>query len=363
MSEYAPDPFTPLSLQALFSLELPEITFTVEEILPTGSACLLSAREKSGKGLLALDLCAAVSLAQPFLDRAVVEGPAIYCAAEENIRDVRFRIGQRVGDRRDAPLYVLPLDGSTQDRLRLDDPIGMQRLRDMVEAIQPVILVLDTLRELHDRKEDVSDEMGPLLRPIRQLAHETNTAVIVNHHQSKGGGFRGSTAIRAAFDLEWDFTRTDKESEDPTALPHGTLRVEGRHGPRSLLHISLGEGLRWRVDGALPITREPAVRDRILAHLVAVNAWRRAAEIAAACQLKLKTVQNVLGEMMQEAPRPTAVEGSGAKNDPRRYRSLAAGFDGFGHEMIPPDRPAYTGMVGGNHFGEPSAAGNDRWTG
>ena len=37
------------------------------------------------------------------------------------------------------------------------------------------------------------------------------TTVIVNHHQNKQGGFRGSTAIRAAFDLEWAFTRLDDE--------------------------------------------------------------------------------------------------------------------------------------------------------
>ena len=55
-------PFTPLSLEAFFALELPEIEYVVEEILPAESACLLDGREKSGKGLLSLDLCASVAL-------------------------------------------------------------------------------------------------------------------------------------------------------------------------------------------------------------------------------------------------------------------------------------------------------------
>jgi RecA-family ATPase len=194
-------PFEPLSLDALFALELPETEYVVEEILPQGALFLLSAREKAGKGLLAIDLCASVAFGEPFLDRAVLEGPAIYCAAEERIQDVRDRVAARVGDRRDAPLLILPLDGSTEDRLRLEDPDGLQRLAYMISEFQPRLVVLDTLRELHNCHEDFSDEMGPLLRPIRQMAHGTNTTIGLNHHHNRAGSFRGSTAILAACDL------------------------------------------------------------------------------------------------------------------------------------------------------------------
>ena len=103
-----------------------------------------------------------------------------------------------------------------------------------------MLVVLDTLRELHTSQEDRSDEMGPLLRPVRQLAHQTGTTILVNHHQNRGGTFRGSTAIRAAFDLEWAFTRTD--DDDEAGDPKGTLKVEGRHGPRTILKVRLGHG-------------------------------------------------------------------------------------------------------------------------
>lgn len=359
------DPFVPLSLDDLFALDLPELDYVVEGILPTDAAGLLSGREKSGKGLIALDLCASVALAEPFLDRAVKEGPAIYCAAEENIRDVRARVAARLGDRRDAPLYILPLDGSTNDRLRLDDPDGMQRLLGMVEQIQPRVLVLDTLRELHDRREDLSDEMGPLLRPVRQLAHQTGTSVIVNHHQNKAGGFRGSTAIRAAFDLEWAFTRTDEDDEEGD--PKGILKVEGRHGPRTILKMRLGKGLRWELDETVLLPRDPGARERILARIKTVNVWQTAEEIAEGTGIKLKTVQNLLAAIHKETPQPLTVQGTGAKNDRRRYRTLAPHFEGFGaessQEMIPPDGSPIGNTVGGNHFGGATGeAGDERWT-
>ena len=104
--------FKPLSLDELFALDLPPLEYVVDGMLPLGHACLLTAREKAGKGLLAIDLCASVALGEPFLGRATMQGPAIYCAVEEHIRDMRDRIAARVGNHRDAPLSVLPLDGS-----------------------------------------------------------------------------------------------------------------------------------------------------------------------------------------------------------------------------------------------------------
>jgi hypothetical protein len=358
--------FTPLSLHDLFALELPEIEFVVDGILPTASFGLLHGREKSGKGLLSLDLSASVALGEPFLDRAVKEGPAIYCAAEENIRDVRARVAERFGTRRDAPFHVLRLDGSTGDRLQFEDPDGMQRLLDMIKEIEPRVVVLDPFRELHSGREDLSDEMAPILRPVRQLAHDTGTTIILNHHQNKGGGFRGSTAILAAADLEWAFTRTD-EDDDTGGSPRGTLKIEGRHGPRTILNVRLGEGIRWEPAHVLLLPPDPRTRERILEHLIAVNTWQTAEELATGTGTKLKTVQNVLAGMMEENPRPFAVQGTGAKNNPRQYSTLAPRFDQLLGEdlgkMIPPDGSAFGGKAGGNHFGGANGeAGNDRYT-
>lgn len=312
-------PFRPLTISDLFAFEVPEIEYAVEGILPQGSACLLSGREKSGKGLITLDLCASIALGEPFLGCDVLQGPAIYCAAEEHVRDVRSRVEARIGDNRDAPLYVLPLDGSTGDRLRLDEPESMQRLWDMVAEMEPVVVVLDPFRELHECREDDADEMAPLLRPVRQLAHQTNTAVMVNHHQNRGGTFRGSTAIRAAFDLEWEFRRTDEDAARDGDPPRGRIKVEGRHGPRKIVHVRLGEGLRWETAEPSSTTQDPSTRDRILNHLVTCATYLTAPEIAAAIGAADRTVQNLLAAMSRETMSPLDVQGPGTRNEPRRY--------------------------------------------
>jgi hypothetical protein len=330
MSDEKPsNPFQPLSPDSLFALELPNVEYAIDEIGPMGTACLLSGREKAGKGLIALDACASIAIGETYLGREVRQGTAIYCAAEEHIRDVRDRVADRIGGRRDVPLYTLPLDGSTGDRLQLNDPESMQRLWDMVDLYKPVIVVLDPLRELHDCQEDAADEMAPLLRPVRQLAHQTNTFVTVTHHQNRAGSFRGSTAIRAAFDLEWEWTRTDGDAENESESPRGRLRIEGRHGPRQLIHMRLGEGLRWDVAQPVAKLREPGTRVRILEYLLDVEASCTAGDIADGIGAAKHTVQNVLTEMARESPCPLVVLGAGTKTDPRRYSISVAGLREF----------------------------------
>lgn len=349
-----PDAFRPLPLDALFALALPTPEYAVGGILPLGALALLTGREKSGKGLLSIDLCASVALGEPFLGRAVREGPAIYCAAEENVRDVRERIAGRVGSERKAPFYVLPLDGSTGDRLRLNDAEGMNRLIAMIERLRPVVLVLDVLRELHDLAEDSSDEMGPLLRPLREIAHTTDTAIVLTHHQNKGGAFRGSTAIRAACDMEIAFSRPD--GDDPT--PKGTLRIEGRHGPRQLLHVEMLDGLRWIETSAPNLPAEIGLRAAILGAAAAHPGGLTAQEIADAIGRNLKSIQNELARMKHETPPPVVASGTGHRGAPRRY---ACGG------MVPPDPTPLQEPLGGNQFpivpdpsgSNGSALGND----
>jgi hypothetical protein len=122
------------------------------------------------------------------------------------------------------------------------------------------------------------------------------------------------------------------------------------------------------LDEPIVAPRDAGARVRLLAHLDKVNAWQTADEIVGGAGLKLKTVQNLIAGMVKEVPQPFATQGTGAKNDPRRYHTLAQQFDGFAadidEEMVPPD-DAYKGEDGGgNHFGgSPDKAGNDRWTG
>lgn len=314
--------FQPLGLDALFALTLPAVEFAVDGLVPLGAATLLTAREKAGKGLLCIDACASVAFEEPFLDRAVKAGPAVYAAAEEAVRDVRARIETRVGARRDGPLFTLPLDGSTDDRLDLGDGDSLQRLANMVTTVKPVVVVLDVLRELHTGFENESDSMSPLLRPLRQMAHGLDFALTVTHHQNKGGTFRGSTAIRAAFDVELAMTPDDDAAGGEMAA---WLDVVGRFGPRQRLRIRLGEGLRWMPTTPSVALGADTLPGRIVTYVAGTEAGATAAEIAhglttSAVPVALRTIQNTIGIMLRQTPPPVVADGSGTRGNPRRFR-------------------------------------------
>lgn len=336
-----PRPFRLLSLAELFALRLPELRWAVEGILPLGSFTMLAAREKAGKGLLVIDLCCSVALGEPFLDRAVEPGPALYVAAEENVREVRARLGNRLGHRRDCPMYVLPVNGFVDealgvgDTLRIDDPALLGRLYATIRELRPSVVVLDPLRELHNQRENESDDMSALLRPLRQIAHATDTALVVNHHMSTTGRARRSTSIRAAVDQEWALHAKEAKEDGTDATAGGVLRIQGRFGGTQTIGVLLGEGQRWAVTDFGP-GPDPSVKARLL-QLLALGGWLDAEAIADQVGATRRGVQGALRELLAEAPPQIETEGQGVRGDPRRYRLTADAR--FGQPALGADGP------------------------
>jgi hypothetical protein len=333
--------YTPISVRDLMGLRIAEPEWLVDGVAVAGSAILLSGREKSGKGWVCIDLACSIVLGEPFLGRAVLEGPCIYLSLEESTRTLRDRLRVRLGARWDVPLYIVPLDGSTAETFSLEDPHSITALINLIEEAQPVAIFLDTLREAHSGREDSSDDMTPLLRPIRQIAHQFDVTLIVTHHQSKvAGASRGSTAIRAAFDDEIAFTRTDEQQDRNI---RGSLKIEGRNVPKEVIYVAFDpEFARWKTVNEPEIVAEPQLRERILTALDNANTWITAKEIAERLSgTKLKTIQNKIAEMLQERPLPMAMSGQPKKGSPRRFASLNRRF-----EFAPEDSGRDAGNVG-----------------
>jgi hypothetical protein len=367
--------FTPLTLEELFALDLPELDWLVDELLPRGSFGMLAAREKAGKGLLTVDLCACIAGGEPFLDEAVREGKVIYCAAEENLgTTLRPRIGSRIGMDRSSPFEVLPLNGFTDDRLKLEDFTTVARLAGMITERGPALVVLDTMRELHAGNEDSSNDMNWRLRPLRELAHSTNTTILLNHHMNRNGTFRGSTSIKGAMDFEWEFTR---DSDDVSVT--GTLKIDGRW-PAPPRRIRFNpDTFRWELTVA-PEMEDTSLRGRLLQVLAEVGDWLTAEAMAENLGANLKSVQNTVAAMRKETPPRFAIKGEGNRGNPRRYHTLTPRLEPYGRvdiveSFIPeplrgndlttnPDRSrnGHVTIPGTSDHRHPGEAGDDPWT-
>lgn len=316
-------PFQSLTLSDLESMSFPPVEWIIDGVLPAGALALLVGRPKAGKSLLTLDMLASVALGETYIDRATAQGPAIYFPAEDALRMVRSRLFTRIGSERTAPIHVVPADGSLDQSIRLDDPESFIRLAATIEAVRPSLVVLDPFREFHHRKENDADDMAAVLRPLRNLAHQTDTAVVLVHHRNKHASdpalaTRGSSAITGGVDVVMTCELSNESDEDELTPDQTlTIRVEGRYGPRMKLGARLRTGLRW--EPATPrMADDLNAGDKVLRHLEVAGGAFTADELVTETGMATRTIQNALPALVKGGR--IVRQGSGKKGEPYRYQ-------------------------------------------
>ena len=174
---------------------------------------LLAAREKDGKSTLLTAAAAAVTRGAPFLDGTASIGTVLWVGVEEHPHDLAQRAVAFGAD--PERLVVL---GLTEEPLEV--------LREAVEAIEPVLIGVDTLATWADRwVEDARSATSwtPVMAALTALARDTGAAVVLLHHARKSDGqYRDSSAIGAGVDVILEMS---PHLEDPTMR---TLKARGR---------------------------------------------------------------------------------------------------------------------------------------
>src|SRR5690348_9567373 len=221
------DTFLYYSADELFDLAIPEREDVIEGILAVGASVVMSGPPKGGKGFFWIDAGCSIATDTPFLDHAVKSGPVIYCALEEALRVIRDRSRLRLDGQRGVPFYVVPLDGSEDQSFQVERPEDVAKLAALIATLRPVLVIVDTLRAAHTGKENDADDMQPRLRIFTELAHQTNTAIVLTHHQNKNGISRGSTSIAGAVDDVFEFSRIEASNADDVRI---SLSGQGRNG-------------------------------------------------------------------------------------------------------------------------------------
>ena len=203
----------------------PEVMRPPAAVIPRiawqGRSTLLAAREKAGKSTLLGAATAQVSRGGLFLGYAVPPGDVVYVALEDSLGDVGRRLVHFGANPQRIHIATRIDGGSAEAREAV--------LRRHVREVRPSLVVVDTL--LAYGMGIVGDEndaagMQPLVQGLTRIAHEEGPAVVLVHHNNRGGEYRGSTAIGGAVDciLEME-PRTPK---DPTGDPVRDIRVRGR---------------------------------------------------------------------------------------------------------------------------------------
>lgn len=177
-----------------------------------GRSTLLAAREKVGKSTLTGYVTACVSRGRPFLGEPTARGDVLIIGLEEFIGDTARRL--RHFDADATRVYLV-------DRFAGEPALRPKELRDHIEAVRPVLVIIDSLTAYgHGQIQDDNNasQMARVVQPLSDVVHQLGVALILIHHATKATGrSRGSTAITAGVDVVVEFEAPEKLADtDPT---------------------------------------------------------------------------------------------------------------------------------------------------
>lgn len=229
----------PLPVQRASQLDSsgPQTQWLIEGLWTDQAVGILGGEPKCCKSFLALDLAVSVASGTACLRRFAVHrtGTVLLFPAEDSLPVVRQRL-EGICAAAQVSLAGCPIEVITAPALRLDLPADRQRLTDTVQALRPVLLILDPLIRLHRLDENDASQIASLLSFLRELQRQYQLAVLVVHHARKdshasrpGQSLRGSSELHGWGDSNLYMRRRGSEL---------TLTTEHRAAP-SQEHLPL----------------------------------------------------------------------------------------------------------------------------
>lgn len=220
-------------------LPRPPLYYLVAGLLPAPSLSIVYGGPGSLKSMLLADLCTCVAAGErwlPPLPGTVTSAPAL-TVNQAPILWIDFDNGtRRTDERMEAFGRARNLPPSTPlNYVSMPTPwlnaAQLPMIADLAKLIQRIgakLVVIDNLGLVTGDKEENSAEMAQVMGNLRWLCEETESAVILVHHQRKSNGvaaskgirkgetLRGHSSIEAALDLALLIER--KEGEDKIAV-------------------------------------------------------------------------------------------------------------------------------------------------
>jgi hypothetical protein len=186
----------------------PNEQWQVEGLIKAGNLVILSARPKTAKSIVALNLAACVATGRPFLNRPTQQGRALFVAWERHDLTVQRAFGMGLDACEDIMVWDKRRFGVAP---RVD---ALDWWKEFIVANNIRLVVFDTLAhflrpELDKVRNALNayDYVGSVLERVAQIANETGCTFVLIHHDRKGEGdtdeqrVLGTTALTAAADV------------------------------------------------------------------------------------------------------------------------------------------------------------------
>jgi len=281
---------------------LPEHRWLIEDLWADEAVGIVGGEPKCGKSFLALDMIVAVAAGVPCLRRfrPARRGPVLLYAAEDALPLVRTRL-EGICHAAGVALADLPIHVITVPSLRLDVVEDRQHLQATVDALRPILLVLDPFVRLHRIDENASADVAPLLAYLRDLQRRFAVAVALVHHARKGGqAMRAGQALRGSSEFHaWGDSNLYLRRLDDRLL----LSIEHRAAPSQtglpLALRGVGDALALAVIDTAPTPppTSPSPIDKLTDVLADTDRPLSLIELRRACRIRTAHVCQALATL------------------------------------------------------------------
>ena len=265
-----PEPAGPafVCIADLADKPIPARAWHVEDLVPARTVTTISGDGGVGKVLLALQLAISTALGLPWAGRPVAAAPVIFVTAEDELDEVRRRVGNicELIDRSPSELFrldVLSLAGWDAICAAWDRKTNTMAPTELYADIEAKLrdtgarlAIFDTLADLHSGQENDRAHARQVISQFRGLALRHDCAVVLLAHPSltglaTGTGASGSTAwnnsVRSRLYLERVFVEGEEADPDLRKL----TTKKSNYGPTGAEVL-----LRWTAGAFEVLTAE-----------------------------------------------------------------------------------------------------------
>ena len=174
---------------------------------------------------------------------------AAFLAASSHIERSAIRNVIRVGPEGVGTLFTRDPDTGIVTPTQ-----AMEDLKKLVAEQDIDCLIVDPLAELHNAEENDNTAMRSILAAFRGFAKDTNTGVMVLHHDRKGVGIagdvdrmRGASALQGAARIVLTLTRMTEEEADALGIPQEDKASYIRIDNGKANYTKLGEAMWYKL--------------------------------------------------------------------------------------------------------------------
>ena len=189
-----PEPFNPISFDELNSMEFPENKWLVEKMFLANDFTILAGNPDVGKTWLYLLLALKVSTGQKFLGFKTTKTKVLIIDKENKYRTLKDRL-RMLGAKENVDIYFLCSEDWIVTAETTDELLKWCKEKEIG------LVVLDSLRRLHNEDENDSTTINNIYQHFRKLLL-SDISILITHHLTKGDNpkMRGSGDIKGCID-------------------------------------------------------------------------------------------------------------------------------------------------------------------